>query len=106
MKKVYNAILTILTIAMLALLTFARLNENMNWTDLSAYANIIAIISSYGPIVLLCLFAFGSLFGKIMSKIFFVIIVLLLIAFTIAMFAPQVFTSIFGGAPAIIGIFN
>ena len=78
MKKVFNAVLTLLTIAMLALLTFARLNETMNWVDLSAYTQIIAVISSYGPMVLLCLFAFGSLFGKIMSKIFFVIIVVII----------------------------
>ena len=106
MKKIYTAVLTILTIAMLALLTFAKINESVNWVDLSAYTNIIAIVGSYGPMVLLCLFAFGSLFGKIMSKIFFVIIVLLLIAFTLAMFVPQVFTSIFGGAPALISIFK
>lgn len=105
MKKIFNAVLTILTICMLALLTFAKLNESMNWVDLSAYTQIIAVIGNYGPMVLLCLFAFGSLFGKIMSKIFFVIILLLLIIFTIAMFAPQVFTTIFGGAPALIGIF-
>ena len=98
MKKIYNAVLTILTIAMLVLLTFSKLNESMNWVDMSAYASIVAIIADYGPMVLLCMFAFGSLFGKIMSKIFFVIILLLLIAFTVAMFAPQVFTTIFGGA--------
>ena len=90
MKKLYNAILTILTIAMLALLTFSKINQSTNWVDLSAYSDIISVISSYGPMVLLCLFAFGSLFGKIMSKIFFVIILILLIAFTVAMFAPQV----------------
>lgn len=99
MKKVYNGILTILTIAMLLFLTFAKINQTTNWVDLTGYASIISVISSYGPMVLLCLFAFGSLFGKIMSKIFFVIILLLLIVFTIAMFAPQVFTTIFGGAP-------
>lgn len=105
MKKVFHGILTLLTIAMLALLTFAKLNESMNWVDLSAYTQVIAVVGSYGPMVLLCLFAFGSLFGKIMSKIFFVIILLLLIVFTIAMFAPQVFTTIFGGAPAVF-LFN
>jgi len=47
--------------------------------------------------VLLCLFAFGSLFGRIMSKIFFVILLLLLIVFTVSMFAPQWLTSLFGG---------
>lgn len=104
MKQVYNFVLTLLTMAMLALLTFAKINETTNWVDLSAYTEIIAVISAYGPMVLLCLFAFGSLFGKIMSKIFFVIIVLLLIAFTIAMFFPNVITNIFGGTATIIGL--
>lgn len=102
MKKIYNIVLTVLTIAMLVFLTFAKLNEGMAWVDLSAYETFISVLSSYGPMVLLCLFAFGSLFGKIMSKIFFVIILILLIVFTITMFAPQVFTSMFGAMGAVI----
>lgn len=98
MKQLYNVILTILTIAMLALLTFSKLNESANWVDLSAYASVISVIGAYGPMVLLCLFAFGSLFGKVLSKILFVIIVLLLIAFSVAMFAPEWVASLFGSA--------
>ncbi len=96
MKQLYNVILTILTIAMLVLLTFSKLNETANWVDLSAYASVISVIGSYGPMVLLCLFAFGSLFGRVLSKILFVIIVLLLIAFSVAMFAPEWVASLFG----------
>lgn len=95
MKNVYHFILTLLTVAMLALLTFAKINEITNWTDLSAYQSTITMISTYGPMVLVCLFAFGSLFGKALSKLLFVILVLLLIAFSIAMFAPQWIESIF-----------
>lgn len=95
MKQVYNAILTFLTIAMLALLTFSKLNETANWVDMSAYTEIISVISTYGPMVLLCLFAFGSLFGRVLSKILFVVILLLLIAFSVAMFAPDWIASIF-----------
>lgn len=105
MKQVYNAILTFLTIAMLALLTFAKLNETANWVDMSAYTDIISIISAYGPMVLLCLFAFGSLFGKVLSKILFVVIFLLLIVFTIAMFAPSWVASLFNKGGAIISLF-
>lgn len=104
MKQVYNFVLTILTMAMLAFLTFAKINETTCWVDLSAYTDIIAVISTYGPMVLLCLFAFGSLFGKIMSKIFFIIIVLLLVAFTISMFFPDVVNNIFGNTATIIGL--
>ncbi len=96
MKQLYNAILTILTIAMLALLTFAKLNEAGNWVDLSKYKDVISIVSTYGPMVLVCLFAFGSLFGKVLSKILFIIILLLLIVFSIAMFAPEWVSSILG----------
>lgn len=94
MKQLYNGILTILTIAMLALLTFAKLNEIGNWVDLSAYKDVISIVNTYGPMVLVCLFAFGSLFGRVLSKVLFVIILLLLIAFSIAMFAPNWVSSI------------
>lgn len=95
MKKIYNLVLTILTIAMLALVTFNKINASTNWVDLSAYQTAISYIWQYGPIVLLCMFAFGSLFGKIMSKILFILITLLLIVFTITMFAPEVITNIF-----------
>lgn len=96
MKQLYNAILTILTIAMLALLTFAKLNEAGNWVDLSKYKDVISIVSTYGPMVLVCLFAFGSLFGRVLSKILFIIILLLLIVFSISMFAPEWVSSILG----------
>ena len=97
MKQLYTFILTALTIAMLALLTFAKLNQTAGWVDLSAYQTAITYISEYGPMVLLCLFAFGGLISKVLlSKIFFVIVLLLLIVFTISMFAPEWITSIIG----------
>ncbi len=102
MKKFINIILTILTIAMLAFLTFAKINESAHWVDLSAYTDIISVISSYGPIVLLCMYAFGGLFGKVMSKILFIVILLLLIVFTIAMFAPNWISSIFNKGEGVI----
>ncbi len=95
MKQIYNIILTALTIAMLLLLTFAKLNEFGNWVDLTKYQDVINIVSSYGPIVLVCLFAFGSLFGRVLSKVFFVIILLLLIVFTVSMFFPEWVGSLF-----------
>ena len=105
MKKWYHLVLTLLTIAMLALVTFNKLNSFANWVDLSQYQELIANIWAYGPIVLVCLFAFGSLFGKIMSKILGVIIVLLLIVFTICMFAPDLIANIFASnASAFFGI--
>ena len=91
MKKWYHFVLTILTILMLVLVTFNKINNSTNWVDLSAYQTVISYVWQYGPILLLCLFAFGSLFGKIMSKIMFVLLTLLLIVFTITMFFPHVF---------------
>ena len=58
MKQIFNVILTALTIAMLALLTFAKLNEIGGWVDLTKYQDVINIVSSYGPRVLVCFFAF------------------------------------------------
>ncbi len=97
MKKIYYLVLTLLTIAMLALLTFARLNETGGWVDLTPYAVAIGYISEYGPMVLLCLFAFGGLIGKVLlSKIFFVLILILLVVFTVAIFAPDFIVNIIG----------
>ena len=99
MKKWYHFVLTMLTIAMLALVTFNKINSIGNWVDLSNYQALIDSIWQYGPIVLLCMFAFGSLFGKIASKVFGIIIVILLILFTICMFAPDLIVGIFGSNP-------
>ena len=95
MKKAYHLILTILTILLLVLVTFNQLNNIAGWVDLSGGQTIIDNIWKYGPIIIMCMFAFGSLFGKIMSKILFIIITLLLIVFSVAMFAPDVIANIF-----------
>lgn len=95
MKQIYNLVLTILTIIMLVFMTFYKLNVSGNWVDFSGYEEAINIVFNYGPMVLLCLFAFGSLFGRIMSKIFFILIAILLVIFSIAMFAPDVIAGLF-----------
>ena len=99
MKKWYHLALTLLTIALLVLVTFNKINLIGNWVDLSNYQTLIDGIWQYGPIVLLCMFAFGSLFGRIASKIFGIVIILLLIVFTICMFAPDFVVGIFGTNP-------
>lgn len=96
MKETLNFVLTILTVAMFALLTFAKLNEFAHWVDLSNYQKLIGYVASYGPMVLLCGFAFGGMFGRAVSKILFIFIVLLLVVFGIAIFAPNLVASIFG----------
>lgn len=97
MKKIYNIILTILTIAILVLVTFNKLNQIANWVDMSAYQDIINTIWSYGPVVLMCLFAFGGMLGKmLLSKILFVVVIIILVIFSITMFAPQLIANIFG----------
>lgn len=104
MKKVFHLVLTILTIALLAFLSFAKLNTVFNWVDLTGAEGFINVLGSFGPVFLLCLFAFGSLFGKIAAKILFVVILLLLLIFTVSMFAPQWLASIFGASGAFVGI--
>ena len=97
-RRLYYFVLSCLTIAMLALLSFASINNLTHWVDLTAYGKIIEYVSSFGPIILVCLFAFASLFGKIMSKILFIVLLVLLIVFALCIFAPNVITSIFAGS--------
>lgn len=101
-RRIYYFVLSILTVALLALMTFIRLNALGNWVDLSQYSEIIGYVTAWGPIVLLCLFAFGSLFGKLLSKIVFVLLILLLVVFTISIFAPELITNIIAPADAVI----
>lgn len=97
-KRLYYFVLSCITIAMLALLSFAKVNSLTHWVDLSAYDTIIGYVSSFGPIILVCMFAFASLFGKILSKILFIVLFLLLILFGICIFAPNLITSLFSGS--------
>lgn len=96
MKKAYHLILTIITIALLVLVTFNQINSATGWVDLGNYQTAIDYAWKYGPVAIMCLFAFGNLFGKIASKVMFILITILLIIFTITMFAPGVVTAIFG----------
>ena len=93
MKKIFNLVLTILTILLLIFMSFTKLNASANWVDFTGYEQVIDIVCSYGPIVLLCLFAFGSI---IISKILFIIVLILLIVFSVCMFAPDWLASVFG----------
>ncbi len=103
MKKTYNLILTILTILLLLFMSFTKLNAFANWVDLSASQGVINVVCSYGPMVLLCLFAFGSI---MISKFLFIMVLILLIVFTVCMFAPGWIASVFGGgSSAMFGMF-
>ena len=93
-KRIYYFILSVLTVALLAIMTFNRLNLIGDWIDLTQYGDLIDYATAWGPMILLCLFAFGSLFGKLLSKILFVFLLLLLVVFTLSVFAPDLITSI------------
>jgi len=99
-KRIYYFVLSVLTVALLALMTFNRLNAIGNWVDLTQFSDLIAYVTAWGPMILLCLFAFGSLFGKLLSKILFVLLLLLLVVFTISIFAPELITNIISPSSA------
>ena len=102
MKRTYNLVLTILTIILLIFMSFYKLNAAANWIDMSGFAPVADVICNFGPMVLLCMFAFGSI---LISKVLFVIILILLIVFAVCMFAPSWLASIFGtGSNALIGL--
>ena len=98
MKKFYYGVLSIIAMLILAVITFNTINNYAHWVDLTQYAEIILYITIYGPIITMSMFALGGLFGKILSKIFFVVIILMLIVLAISIFAPNWLTKIFNGA--------
>ena len=102
MKKSFNLLLTVITIIMLIFISFAKLNEATNWVDFGDMQWLVDAICAYGPLLLLCLYAFQSI---IISKILFVVIVILLIVATACMFAPDWLSSIFNGGEAAFKLF-
>ena len=101
-KRLYYFVLSLLTFVLIALMTFVRVNAITNWVDLSQFETPISYVTAWGPMVLLCLFAFGSLFGKLLSKIIFVLLILLLVVFSISVFAPELISKIVTPADAVI----
>ena len=93
--KFYHGVLTIISIVLLALITFYHLNELINIVNISEYKHIIKPIINYGPILIMCLFAFSGLFGRVLSKILFTVIVILLIILIVSLCAPNFIQKIF-----------
>ena len=93
MKKMYYVVLTILTVALLIFMSFVKVNSFTNWVDFSSVKTLIDIVCGYGPMVMLCLFAFG---GIVFSKTLFILVLILLVVFTVCNFAPLWIASIFG----------
>lgn len=102
MRKTYNLVLTVMTIVMLIFISFVKLNDATNWVNFGEMQWFVDAICAYGPMVMLCLFAFQSI---IFSKLLFIIIIILLIVATICMFAPDWLASIFNGSKAAFNLF-
>lgn len=108
-KKLYFWILTLVTTVFVIGLALLKINEvcgNSLFSIPTEYQKIVDYIVDYGAMVLLCMFAFGGLAGRIVKFIVIFVLVIALIIFIIAAAAPTWLQGIFGGGAEAIFLLN
>ncbi|MBE5746438.1 MAG: hypothetical protein E7359_04045 [Clostridiales bacterium] len=84
MKKIFNIVLSMLTIALFGFFIYTKV---ANVTEVTP---VIQFLLDYGAIILLGLFTFNNLLAKVMG-VFFVIFIIVVIVFVILIFNPTFF---------------
>lgn len=88
MKKLFNVILSLLTIALFVLYIYSKINGVVPFDEIGVF------LLEYGALILLGLFTFNNLLSKVMG-VFFVIFVVLVIVLIILFVNPSIITNIF-----------
>lgn len=87
MKKIFNIILSLLTIALFGFFVYTKI------ANINELTPIMQFILDYGAIILLGLFTFNNLLAKVMS-FFFIIFILIVIVFVISIINPGFFAGL------------
>ena len=88
MKKAFNIILSLATIALFVLYIYSKIK------GVVPFDNIGSFLLDYGALILLGLFTFNNLLSKVMG-VFFVIFIILVIVLIILFVNPTLITNIF-----------
>ena len=103
MKKAYFFVLTVLTTIFVIGLAVLKVNEvcgNALFAFSESAQYWVNLIADYGALILLCMFAFGGLAGKVIKFILIAVIILALLIFILTLVAPGLFQGIFGNGQA------
>lgn len=88
MKKLFNVILSLLTIALFVLYIYSKAKGVVPFGDAGIF------MLNYGALILLGLFTFNNLLSKVMG-VFFVIFAILVIILIILFVNPSLITGLF-----------
>lgn len=88
MKKIFNVILSLLTIALFVLFIYSKIKGVVPFGSTGEF------FLNYGALILLGLFTFNNLLSKVMG-VFFVIFVILVVILIILFIDPSIITNIF-----------
>ena len=88
MKKVFNIILSLATMALAGLYIYSLITGKVPLGSTGAF------LLKYGALILLALFTFNNLLAKVMS-IFFVIFLIVVIVLIILFVNPSIITNLF-----------
>ena len=87
MKKIFNVILSLLTIALFGFFVYTKI------ANVNELTPIMQFILDYGALILLGLFTFNNLLAKVMS-IFFIIFILVVVVFIVSIVNPGFFAGL------------
>lgn len=88
MKKIFNVVLSLATIALFVLFIYSKIK------GVVPLGNVGNFLLNYGALILLGLFTFNNLLSKVMG-VFFVIFVILVVILIILFINPSIITNIF-----------
>lgn len=89
MKNFYYKILTLLTFVLMLALVFFKVNDIAHFVDTSSIAVLQNFLTTYCPLILLCMFAFVNVVAKWLKTLLAIAIVLIILVFVIATFKPE-----------------
>ena len=95
MKNFYYKVLTLLTFVLMLALAFFKVNDIVGFVDVSSIAVLQNFVTTYCPLLLLCMFAFVNVVAKWLKTILAIAIVLIIVIFVIATFKPELIEAIF-----------
>ena len=88
MKKLFNIVLSLATIALFGLFIYSKI------AGVIPFGNLGKFILDYGALILLGLFTFNNLLAKVMS-VFFILFLIVVIILLILFIKPDLITNLF-----------
>ncbi len=100
MKRVLYTILSVLSIAYIALLAVNIVAKETAWDPSFVNQKWFEIVLAFGGVAIIFCFALVNFAGSPLKTVFFILLIVAVIAYIVVLAAPEVIYKLFGGKPA------